>query len=76
MSRDSRTVKSSVATGPAPLAVGVAEAARLCGIGRNLFFRLLASGDGPRTIRLGSKRKIIRVEELSRWLASREEANA
>lgn len=50
-----------------PFLVSAAEAARLCGISRSLFYGLHSSGQiGPLQVRLGG-RVLWRAEELRRW---------
>ncbi len=49
-----------------PLALGAEEARRVINVGRNEFYRLLASGE-IRGKRVGRK-WIIPVSELERWL--------
>jgi predicted DNA-binding transcriptional regulator AlpA len=52
-----------------PLAVSGTDAARLAGVSRSTWFRLVASGRAPRGLYLGSKR-LWTVAELERWLAA------
>lgn len=61
--------RSAGAARPQPLAVGAADAARLAGISRSHWFRLVASGRAPAGLRLGSRR-LWRVDEIDRWLAA------
>ena len=50
------------------LAVSVNEAARLAGIGRTKLYEAMGTGDLS-SFKLGTRR-LIRVAELNRWLAS------
>jgi len=55
---------------PQPLLVGADEAARICGIGRTLFYDLKSAGRLPKPINLG-KRRLWKVEELNAWTTAR-----
>lgn len=52
-----------------PLALSMAEAAAVAGIGRVLLYREIKEGRGPATFTIGGRR-LIRMEELNRWLKS------
>jgi excisionase family DNA binding protein len=54
------------------LAVSVAEAGRLIGVGRTRLYAEIASG-GIKTFKVG-RRRLIRVQILEEWIASREAA--
>jgi predicted DNA-binding transcriptional regulator AlpA len=41
-----------------------------CGISRSQWFKLAASGRTPRPIRLGTRRPVYIIAELSAWLAA------
>ncbi|MCX5673836.1 MAG: helix-turn-helix domain-containing protein [Planctomycetota bacterium] len=57
------------AGGP-PLLVSAAEAARLLGVGRSLFYSLLSAGQiGPRAVRLG-RRTLFARSEIEAWTAA------
>ncbi len=60
-------LKAPVAYGPEPLMVKPLEAARLIGVGKNVLYQLLASGE-LRSIKLGHSR-LIPVAELRAWIA-------
>lgn len=53
------------------LAMGVeaAQAARLCGVSRAMWYSLRKAGRLPRPVRLG-RRVLWRVEELREWMAA------
>jgi prophage regulatory protein len=53
-----------------PLAVEADEAARICGVGRTLWYDLRAAGRLPEPVRLG-RRVLWRVAELRAWMAAR-----
>lgn len=61
------------ASAAAPLAVSIADAARMVGIGRATLWARLADGEGPKTFMLG-RRRLVRVDSLNAWLASLEKA--
>jgi predicted DNA-binding transcriptional regulator AlpA len=50
-----------------PLAVGAAEAARLCGISRSTFLAHLATGHVPLGVRIG-RRRVWPIADLRAWL--------
>ena len=52
-----------------PLALSMGEAAAAAGIGRVLLYRECKLGRGPATLTIGGRR-LIRMEELRRWLES------
>jgi predicted DNA-binding transcriptional regulator AlpA len=53
-----------------PLAVSGAEAARLCGIGKSLFYSLLSSERfGPKPLKFGRATRFLRME-IQEWLAA------
>jgi excisionase family DNA binding protein len=52
---------------PQPLLVPAVEAARLCGVSRAMWYRLLSAGRTPLPIRLG-RRMLWRVSELKEWV--------
>jgi excisionase family DNA binding protein len=60
---------------PAPLAVSVAEAARITGLSRALIYRALGDGTGPRTFTFG-RRRLVRIADLDAWLAELAESSA
>ncbi len=53
------------------LALSVRDAARKIGISRSSMYEILNQGIGPATVKLG-RRRVIRLQELDRWLAGRE----
>ena len=55
------------------LAVGVVEAAKLAGIGRTTLYSAISNGT-LKSFTIGSRR-LIRVSELDRWIASHEETD-
>lgn len=55
------------------LAVSIPAAAKLAGISRALLFRLLADGNGPRTLAIG-RRRLVMVADLEAWLLAKREA--
>ena len=58
------------ATQAPPLAVNAAEAARLLGIGKSLFYSMLATERfGPRPVRLGRAVRFSRIE-IEAWIAA------
>ena len=48
--------------------ISVNEAARRCGICRSKMFLLLRDGEGPESLKIGSRR-LIPVHELDAWIA-------
>lgn len=60
-------VTASSVPGTEPLAVKPNEAAKLIGVGKNVLYRLLASGD-IRRIKLGHTR-LVPLSELRAWIA-------
>lgn len=52
------------------LAVGVAEAAKIAGIGRTTLYFAISNG-ALKSFTIGSRR-LIRISELDRWIASHE----
>ena len=50
------------------LAVSVAEAARLCGIGESTLWKLIKLGQGPPLVKIGCTRTLILVGDLMGWL--------
>ena len=57
-----------------PEALGVADAATMIGIGRVKLYQIINSGELP-TVKIGDRR-LIRVEALRNWLASKEKRAA
>ena len=53
-----------------PLAVSAAEAARLCGVCRAHWFRLLADGRIPQPVHFAGKKPLWVVAHLRDWLAA------
>lgn len=51
----------------APLTVPAAEAARICGVSRAMWWKLKSSGRCPAPIRIG-RRLLWRVDELRQWV--------
>jgi predicted DNA-binding transcriptional regulator AlpA len=50
-----------------PLLLGADDAAKCLGIGRSLFLELDGQGRVPQAIKLGDKRKLWRLAELTAW---------
>ena len=50
------------------VAVSVREAAQLAGIGGTLMYTAIREGWGPPTVRVGKRRRLIRVAALREWL--------
>lgn len=60
---------ATTSSSPAPpIAVSVAEAARLVGISRAHLYSLIAKGEGPPAAMVGGRR-LYRVADLDAWLA-------
>lgn len=59
----------TLAPPPTPLLVDAAEAARLCGVARSSWWRLVSSGRTPTPVRLG-RRTLWRAAELAAWCAA------
>jgi excisionase family DNA binding protein len=51
-----------------PLAVGIAEAVRLCGIGRSSIYEAIKRGELP--TRKAGRRTLVLSEDLKNWLAN------
>ena len=66
---DSPIADAPVIVQVAPLLVGAEDAAKLLGLSRRTFERLLGTGRIPRPIRLG-RRRLWRVAELQAWTDS------
>ena len=52
-------------------ATSITHAATTSGVGRTLMYEEIKAGRGPRTFTIG-RRRLVRVEELRRWLRERE----
>jgi len=50
-----------------PLAVDIAEACRLTGLGRSKLYQLMSAGEIP-SVKIG-KRRVVPVDSLRQWLA-------
>ena len=57
----------------APLAVGIADACRLTGLGRSKLYELLNAGEIP-SLKIG-KRRVVRVQALREWLGALDHAS-
>lgn len=65
-------LSAPIVYGPEPLMVKPLEAARLIGVGKNVMYQLLASGDVS-SIKLGHSR-LVPVSSLRAWIARELEA--
>jgi len=59
-----------------PTACSIADFCKRMGIARSTFYVLAASGQMPRTIKIGSKRRVITAQDEQAWLAAREREQA
>jgi excisionase family DNA binding protein len=69
------TPSKSCRTELSPIAVSIDEAARLVGISRASLYKAIKHGFGPATATICGRR-VVRVEELYRWVRSREQQQA
>jgi predicted DNA-binding transcriptional regulator AlpA len=50
-----------------PLALSLADAARVASMGYSTLYKVLATGKGPRTFTIGARRLVL-VSDLKAWL--------